>query len=435
MTRQADRTQTDATPRAARCSCRRALVLAAAGVFPTATARAQQQQEVRVDVGAGVALDRDTVIALARRQAPDVRTARVRIGESTALHIGARAWASFNPEIGLSAGPRWGPNAGWLPDVTISLVWPLDVTGAPSARWRFADAATREADAFADEASWIAAAEALDLWVLALGAQARVQLERERAALDGSLFAIAQARRNAGAVGDGDVALATVVRAEAQARVQIAEGELSALSEQLRARLGLSPGTRVALAGSLEVSVAPPLEDLIAGLPRRRDIVRAVEAIEVARGDLELQRRLGGIVPRLTVFGGRDSEYFLRGGIDVPIPIYQRNQMRVAVAGARVETTGAERAAVRERAEGELRAAYARYLAARSAAASLSAVRAAIDDAERLATRGYELGQHDLASAVLVRREASLARTADLEARIALARTRVAVDRAAGVLL
>ncbi len=48
---------------------------------------------------------------------------------------------------------------------------------------------------------------------------------------------------------------------------------------------------------------------------------------------------------------------------------------------------------------------------------------------------GYELGQHDLASAVLVRREASLARTADLEARIALARTRVAVDRAAGVLL
>ncbi|MEI8255483.1 MAG: TolC family protein [Deltaproteobacteria bacterium] len=429
--------QTKTTPRAGRCFRRPAPVALLLAVLPVVVLRGSdgraQQQEVGADAPAGVVLDRDTVIALARRQAPDVRTARVRIGESTALHIGARAWATFNPEIGLSAGPRWGPISGWFPDVTVSLVWPLDVTGAPAARWRFADAATREANALADEASWIAAAEALDLWVLALGAQARVQLEHERAALDASLLRIAEARRNAGAVGDGDVALATVVRAEAQARVQIAEGELNALSEQLRVRLGMGPGT-MALSGTLAVGDAPRLEDLVAGLARRRDVVRAGEAIETARGDLELQRRLGGIVPRLTVFGGRDSEYFLRGGIDVPIPVYQRNQTRVAVAGARIETTGAERAAVRARAEGELRAAYARYLGTRAAAAALGAARTAIDDAERLAMRGYELGQHDLASAVLVRREASLARTADLEARIALARARVAVDRTAGVL-
>ncbi len=92
------------------------------------------------------------------------------------------------------------------------------------------------------------------------------------------------------------------------------------------------------------------------------------------------------------------------------------------------------RAAVRMRAEGELRAAYARYQAARATVDALATARSAVEDAERLATRAYELGQNDLASAVMVRREAALARMSDLEARIMLARARVAVDRTAGTL-
>src|SRR5439155_4877654 len=182
--------------------------------------------------------------------------------------------------------------------------------------------------------------------------------EEARAALDASLFTIAQGRRNAGTVGDGDVALATVVRAEAVARVRTAEGERAGIVEQLRARLGITPGTTLRVSGSLDVSPPLALATLIEALPRRRDVVRAGEAIETARNDLELQRRLGVVVPRLTMFGGRENEYFVHGGIDVPLPVFQRNQMHVAIAGARVNTSNSVREEVRMRAEGELRAAY-----------------------------------------------------------------------------
>lgn len=392
-------------------------------------------QEAPRDEGSLV-LDRDAVISLASRQAPDVREARTRVAESEALHVGARIWSTVNPEVALAVGPRWGgaaANAGLLPDFTLALVWPIDASGSPAARWRLADTATREANAAADEASWIAQGEALDLWVQALGADARVQLEEARAVLDRSLFDIARVRRSAGVVGDADVALATVIRAGAEARVRMTEGERAALIESLRARLGIAANVTLRVAGSLETTAPQPLATLIAMLARRADIVRAGDAIETARGDLDVQRRLGAPVPRVTLFGGRENEYFVHAGVEVPLPVFQRNQMHVAIAGARLNTSSTARAAVRMRAEGELRAAYARYLSSRAAVDALIPARSAAVDAEQLATRAYELGQTDLASAVLVRREAAIARVSDLDARIALLRARLAVDRAAGL--
>jgi outer membrane protein TolC len=55
-------------------------------------------------------------------------------------------------------------------------------------------------------------------------------------------------------------------------------------------------------------------------------------------------------------------------------------------------------------------------------------------DAEHLATRAYELGQSTLPTLVVARRETATGRVAHLDARIALARARVALDVAAGVL-
>ena len=420
--------------RAIRATQPRAILVLVSFAFASAMSGTARAQTSTAPVAA-IELDRATIVALARRTAPDVRVATVRVRESEALHVGAGAWQT-NPEIHAAAGPRWAPtpsaNGTWFPDFSLSLVWPLDVTGVPSARVAFADAATREALAAADETTFVAAAEAVDLWTQAVGAAARVEMMRARATLDESLLTIAQGRRRAGTVGDGDVALATIVRAESEARVRVAEGELAALIEQLRARVGIGPEVRIEVRGALEVTEPLPLATLIAGLAARRDVVRAGEATTAMRSDLEVQRRLGSIVPRLTFIGGRENEYFAHAGLDVPLPVYQRNQLRVAVDEARVATSVVERVAVLARAEGELRSAYARYRAAVAAVNAFAAARSSIEDAEQLATRAYELGQNDLTHAVTVRREVALVRTADLDARIALARARVAVDRAAG---
>jgi len=382
-----------------------------------------------------VRLDRETVIALARAHAPEVRVAEARVAEAQAMRIGGRIFAGINPEIGLTAGPRWpgpGANQPLSADVTLSLAWPLDVSGTRMARGAWASALVRWAQAALDEARWNAVAEALDLWVRVLGADERIRLEQARSELDEAVAHIAQARRSAGTSGDGDVALATMVRADGQSRLRLAQGERDALVEQLRLRVGLSSDTPVTVEGTLDVTDPAPLEQLVAALSARQDVVRAGLLVDTARQDLEVQRRLGTPVPRVTVIAGRENELFARGGIDVPLPLYQRNQMAVAGAEARVYTGGVERAVALDRARSELRGAYTRYRAARVALDALESARTAVDDAERFAMRAYELGQRDLASAVLTRRESGLARLGRLDGRIALARARVTVDHAAG---
>ena len=383
---------------------------------------------------APVILDAARVIELARAHAPGVVTADARIGEARALHVGARAGSIVNPEISIFAGPRFVTSNTAVPDVSITLIWPIDVSGARAVRVTLADDRTRAAEADADDARLNAAAEALDLWVRALGADARVQLETERARLDTAVLTIARVQRAAGTVGDGDVALATGTSALGAARLRTAEADRIAALALLRGRLGLEPASAVVLAGTLATINPPPMEILLAGLEHRPDLVRSAALIGAARTDASLQSRLGVPLPRLTLNGAHDPEYSAHVGLDLPLPIYQRNQTNVAVATARIETAVAERRGIGTLAASDVRAAYANYIGARDALQALEAARTAIDDAEHLATRGYELGQSPLASLVAVRREVATARAAHLDARVALAHARVAVDRAAGTL-
>lgn len=381
-----------------------------------------------------VVLDAPRVIELARSQAPGIATADARIGEARALHVGALAGATANPEILAFAGPRFVSNNNAVPDVNVTLVWPIDLSGARTFRRTLADERTRVAEAEADDARLIAVADALDFWVRALGAEARVQLEGERARLDDSLLSIAQAQRAAGTVGDGDVALATGLSAQGIARLRSAEADRTATLVLLRGRLGLDPATPITLGGTLTTSDPAPLETLLANIENRPDLVRSTALIRAARTDARLQSRLGVPVPRLLLNGAHDPEYTAHVGVEVPLPVYQRNQTNIAVATARIETFVAERSAIGSLAAADLRAAYANYIGARNAFEALESVRTAIDDAEHLATRGYELGQSPLAGLVAVRREVASARTAHLDARVTLAHARIAVDRAAGTL-
>lgn len=383
--------------------------------------------------GDEVVLDRAQVLALARSQSPAIRVAEARIGEARALRVGARAPATANPEIGIAVGPR-ALDTGTVIDVVGRLFIPIDVSGAPGARVRVADQRARTAAAEAEDARRLAAGVALDAWIVALGSEERVQLERERAQLDETLYSSARARKAAGTIGDYDVQLTAVLRADSEARLKRAEGDRNAALVVLRARVGLPPTAPVRLAGTLDVEPAPPLDILLAGLARRPDRVRAQSEIEVADADARLQRRLGIPAPLLTASGGRDGELYARVGVDVPIPVFQRNQTARAVADAHRNTAAAERALVDVTSEAELRSAYATYVATASAYDVLHAAAPSMADAEHLATRAYELGQATLPNLVVARRETATARVAHLDARIALARARAALDVAAGVL-
>lgn len=278
----------------------------------------------------------------------------------------------------------------------------------------------------------MAVAEALELWTRARGADERARIEDARLTFDRTLVKAADARRRAGTTGDGELSLARVLEAQGVARKRTADGERDALLARLRGRLGIEAAAPVVLAGSIEPENLPPLDTLVARLVRQPALLRVRANVQAAESDAKLQERLSTPVPRVTASGGQDPQSYVHLGVDLPVPLFQRNQTNVAVATARIDTARSEYDSASTLAEAELRAAYAEYVAARDVLDALRAVEPQIEDAEHLAIRSYELGQSTLTEVTTVRREAAAARLAVVDAEVALARARNAVDTIAG---
>lgn len=382
---------------------------------------------------AQVVLDRQQVVSLARRNAPQVRVAGAKVEEARAGRVGAGALSQSNPDLAASIGPRFLSTGTPTVDVALSLAWPIDFYGAPRAKVAVSDARVSAAEAERNEVERLAAREALALWASARVSEDRVTLETRRAALDAEILRIARLRRDAGAVGDGDIALATLIDAEARSRLISARAEHEASLVLLRHRLGLAADEAVQLPTlSPSEGDVTSLDSVLAALDEHPALLRAKAVAKAESSNADLQRRLGLPVPRLLVMGERSPEYTARFGFDLPLPVYQRNQTEVATAEARSQTALVEETTTRETLAADIRAVYARFEGARGALEVLEKATPAIDDTERLAARAYEVGQGSLSQLVSARREATIARTALLDARAALAQSRIFVDLATG---
>ena len=378
-------------------------------------------------------LDEQTVVALVRSRAPSVMASRSRGEKARAARVGAGA-PSANPNLAASAGPRIIAGVPAL-DVALLLSVPFDVSGLPSRRAAVADEYARVADAGTRRAEWLAIGETLELWVRTGVAADRLQLEEQRVRLDAERLRSARVRRAAGAVGDGDIALALLLEAEGKARHEVAAAEHQALVTELRFALGLAREEFIA-----PVSVAPAgsiaeLPALLDTLQRHPELVLAKASVDAAAKETALQRGLGVPLPRVTLTGERSPEYVARIGFDIALPVFQRNQTQTAIAEAREQTGAFILGLLGQRLEAEVRAAYSRLLGARAAYNALQAALSSIDDAEHLTSRAYELGQIPLAQVVAVHRETAAARSALLDAKAAALRAQIVTQLASGSLL
>ena len=401
------------------CHMAWAAPLSIAIVSASASGRAQDRPAPRV-------LDRMTVARLAREGAPSVVVAERREEEARALRTGAGVLASTNPELSAYVGPRWRV-VGASTDFFIGIAWPFDISGARSQRVDVAADRARFAESETALVRQMAVAEALDLWVRALGADERARVEASRLVSDRATVRAAEVRRSAGTVGDGEVALAKALKAQGEARATTAEHEREAFVDRLRARIGLAAAEPVAIGGPLVQADTVPLDALLSRIRSQPAPLRALAAVRAADSEAALQRRVGIPVPRVTASTGRDPENYAHFGLDMAIPVYQRNQTNVAVTAARAGTAQTEYLGALAVGEAELRAAYEEYEGARDAYRALDAVLPDVEDAEHLATRSYELGQSTLTDLATTRREAAATRSARLDAAIAVARSRVVV--------
>jgi cobalt-zinc-cadmium efflux system outer membrane protein len=383
---------------------------------------------------AAVTLTAETVRALALAQAPEVARSLAALEEASSVRREGAGQGPSNPILSLRAGPRILREEGSpvALDVNLALTWPLDLAGVATARAAQLSVAERVAEAALDEARWRAAVGALEALADARAEAAREALARARWENAQALVRCARVRRDAGTAGEGDVALTEALQAQARAQLLRAQSRHRAALESLRGALGVAPDAPLALPEETPEAPLAPLDTLVAALGRRPDLALHRAAIGEARADVALQRRLGLPVPRLSFQGLRENEVFAQLGVELALPVYDRNQGPRALASARVRRRERELSVARFSAEVELRAAYARWEGALGAAGALAEADQAADTALRLATRAYELGQRDLPAALVVGREALSLREAFVEARAELSRARLAVLAAAG---
>ncbi|CAG0948759.1 Cobalt-zinc-cadmium resistance protein CzcC [Myxococcaceae bacterium] len=266
------------------------------------------------------------------------------------------------------------------------------------------DARTALAGAEIDVAGWDYEAERIALlartaqsFYAVLGAQLEVSLRREEQALAESMLATAERRLRTGIAPSVEVTRARVALEQARLSVEQADLGLDHARHTLSARWG-SPLPRFDRAeGDLER--LPPLPD------REALLLRLEDSPALARFDAEALRRRAALrveesraVPDVTfVLGPRWiaalDEATAVGQVLVPLPIFDRNQGRIAEAHHRLSKLASERRAERVRAESEFVDAYETLRAALLRASSLrERVLPEADRAVREARDAWERG-------------------------------------------
>ncbi len=359
-------------------------------------------------------LTRERVSELVR-QAPPARVARSEAAVYGAAAAGAGG-PSENPVLSGMGGIRRNPDGSRPLSAQASLAWPIELGGQSSKRSAVARAEHQASLLAAQGSERLALLEALLQYQLVLKDERELALAEARHALSQRFHSAAQRRQAAGGVPELDVALAALQERQDAAARATAEGARDADQQQLASLLGL-PRSVAARDELVPEGEAPALAELLAGAAERPEVRAALAELGTVRARAERVRAESW--PTLNVLAqyerddGADVGLL---GLEIPLPVLNTSSSEVATSAAEIKVAEAKLLQARARAEGQARELHARYLATRAALDALAPVEALATRAVSLATRGYELGESDLNSVLLVRREALEAQAALLNA-------------------
>ena len=179
-----------------------------------------------------------------------------------------------------------------------------------------------------------------------LAAERRVAARRELADLGAQLLQAAEARVDAGAAIEPDRLRAQVAHEQARLALRTADADLQAARGTLAVAMGLDAPLAIPLAGDLESFLAYPSKDEV--LQR---VLAWNSRLQAARHSRERARRAHELAkaeawPNVTAFAGPrfsdiDGESTLDAGVELEIPLINRNQGAIAAALAERLRAGA----------------------------------------------------------------------------------------------
>jgi outer membrane protein, heavy metal efflux system len=383
------------------------------------------------------------LMRFARAHAPGLRVSQARRQLGTAAQMAAEPLFPDNPELSLSLGPHFVGSATPGVDASVALSQRIELAGLRGARLRAADRLSARLSADAGDVRFELELQLVATYRAAQIAHARVELaERATASASGAL-GIAQRRLDA-----GDATLIELRLAEAELAETRQEQSLATEASRVR-RLKLCelsgwPADRLPLvaAGAVALEDAPALDSLLREPPRAHpELAARHAALLEARAELDVQERAAWPMPALGAqliredAPGEPVSVVVLGTVQLPLPLWQRNQGERARARAEQAIAHAEWSAAAQLRLARLRAGHLQLTAAGERLRALTASGASFESSLQLLERSLEAGELALLDVTVARARFLEHQRSVLSARADYEEAWIALEAAAGRLL
>lgn len=341
-----------------------------------------------------------------------------RARETSPAHIRSRAIAreadsyveaagehTNNPELSLSAGPRFGRGGGTTLDLEIAAEQWLEIGGQRTERRAAATAAGEAAIAQNEEEQRLALREVSHAFVTALYWALRTELALENLQIAQDIAAVAAARDQLGESTAIEAPVAQLTIASSQAALDRARAAQVSSEAQLRAILNIEHDIELRFVGQLrELALRDVGEADLSDLPS----IRALRA-ELRQAAAEASLAQASRRPDIGVgacYATEEGMNIIMGTIGIELPIFNRNRGALAQAQAR-----------HERLIGEIELSERAAASALSSAASMAALYIeaalrfeseglpALERVERIAAESFQSGTLPIAQLLTLRNE------------------------------
>ncbi len=219
----------------------------------------------------------------------------------------------------------------------------FELDGKRRKRAAAASARLKQVRANADLAhAQIAARVAGAYWNAQVLEQIAQLLQQDMKAVD-DMVRYHQERVDAGAMRGVDLLRMQIERDRLRVASQSAQRDAAQARLELFKQMGRAPAAEVTLSDSLDAAAPVAAVPLATVLAKRPDVVAARDAVTAAEADVKLQH--ANAVPDLDLLGGykRNSAFNTGyGGLQIPLPLRNRNQGEIERANASVRLAKAD---------------------------------------------------------------------------------------------
>ncbi len=383
-----------------------------------------------------VRLDVAQAVERAANRHPDVLIATAELEAAQAVSRSAGLPAS-NPALSVEAGPRFGAGGPEL-DFAVGLEQEFELGGQPSRRRQVAGAELAATEAGLERVRLSVRIGTRLAFAEALVAKSMVKEAEDAVELATEMQRVASRRHEAGKTSILEPNFAGIEVAAARRDLLRARREYAGRLQALRGWLAMTGEAPLELVGEVPAPTKAPAsaDGLVErALGRRADLRELRGRTDAAAAALRLER--GAAAPSIGLSAGYAREgaeaHVVTGGLTIPLPLLQRNQVGVAEARGALRAAELELEAAHAEASREIEQAFAAWQAAAEEFAIAN--REALPLAEenlRLLVGAYEAGKEDLMAVLLLQQQALAARRDAAEATVELHGARAALEQALG---